>query len=179
MRRLLASCLVAVPALIACSNQDPAPMFVEVSYQVRCINCSPRAADDSPHAVTALDGENGFHVSCDIEQPAKDRLISFSVQNGNYAIKILQAALDKPSPGTNCSVVVIEGSNTYRGACTDGSPTADEPCQVKLGVSHGNVTGTLLCENIPNDSDATVMRHVVKPGTDQPTAIEVDGCSGL
>jgi hypothetical protein len=188
MRRLLAFCLVAAPVLTACVNQDPAPLFADIAYQVRCVDCTPRAMDDSPHMVSALDGDSGYKVACGATRPTKDLAITFSATfidakhpSTNHSIKILQADIEsKTNPGAGCRVVVSEGSNTYEGKCTSGSPTDDQPCQVKFKpVAQGIVKGTLLCQNIPNNSEATLTRHLVSPGTDKPASFEVDGCTGL
>jgi hypothetical protein len=187
MHRLFALCLVAAPAaLTACVTEDPPPLFVDVDYQVRCVSCSPRTADDAPHAVAALDGEDSFRVGCSAQHPGKDRLLTFSATyidmkhpSNEYSIKVLQLDLDKTDPGAGCRVVVGEGENTYEGKCTSDTPTDDAPCQVKLKVKDGIVKGSLLCANIPNSSEASLTRHIVKPGTEQAAPVEVRGCVGL
>src|SRR4029077_11887286 len=97
MRRLLAFCLVVAPVLTACVNQDPAPLFADIAYQVRCVDCTPRAVDDNPHTVSALDGDSGYKVACSGTRPTKDLAITFSATfidakhpSTNHSIKILQ-----------------------------------------------------------------------------------------
>lgn len=188
MRRLLV-CLVAAPALLAvtaCVRQDPAPLFVDMTYQVRCVDCTPRSVDDAPHAIAALNGEDGFAVSCRVQRPGKDRLVSFSAtfkdakhSDKNYSIKIRQADLDRADPGAGCLVDIAEGANTYEGTCTSGDPADDKPCQLKLSAKDGIVKGSLFCVNIPNRSENSLTRHIVSPDSTDPASFEVHGCVGL
>jgi hypothetical protein len=187
MRPLLVLSLFAAPALMACVNQDPAPLFLQTSYQVRCLDCMPVTTDNLARTVAALDGESGFSVACSAQPSGKDRLLSFSVtlidakhESNDYSFKIIQADLDKSDPGAACRVVVTEGANAYEGHCTGGDPTTDNPCQItKLRDDHGIVKGNLLCNNIPNRTDANTTRYVVKPSTMTPADFEVHGCVGL
>jgi hypothetical protein len=187
MRRLLALSLVFAPVSLACATSDPAPVYVSINYQVRCIDCNPRAADDSAHTITALDGADGFDVACTTQQLAKGRLVTFSANlvdsahpSKNYGIKILQADVEKSDPGSSCRVQVVEGSNTYEGRCGSAAPSADVPCQLnKLKVSNGVVTGKLLCDAIPNRNDSSVTRYLVAPGSTDPISLEVHGCPDL
>ena len=187
MRPLLVLSLFTASALMACVNQDPAPLFLQTSYQVRCLDCTPVTTDNLARTVAALDGESGFSVACSAQRSGKDRLLSFSGtlidpkhESNNYSLKIIQANLDKSDPGAGCRVVITEGANTYESHCTGGDPTPDEPCQItKLKAANGIVTGKLLCNNIPNRTDANTTRYVVKPSTTSPADFEVDGCVGL
>jgi hypothetical protein len=187
MRPLLVLSLVVAPALAGCVQQDPSPLFLDLSYQVRCIDCQPVATDNLPRTIAALDGEGGFSVACSAQLSGKDRLLSFSAtlidakhQSNNYSIKVIQADLDKSDPGAGCRVVVAEGANTYEGRCTSGDTTTEKPCQItKLKVDNGVVKGKLLCNNIPNNTDANTTRYVVKPSTTAAADFEVHGCVGL
>lgn len=187
MRPLLVLSLVSTAALMACVNQDPAPLFFDMSYQVRCVDCMPVTTDNLARTVAALDGESGFSVACSAQQVGKNRLLTFSAtlidakhESNNYSIKILQANLDKSDPGAGCRVVVGEGANTYEGLCTSDTPTPDQPCQISnLKDDNGIVKGELLCNNIPNRTDANTTRYVVAPGSTKPATFEVHGCVGL
>jgi len=184
MRRLFALCLCAVPGLFACSQQDPPPHFIDVSYQLRCIDCTPLAVDENAHKVLAIDGENNFDVRCTAQ--GSGPLLTFSVAYSDkkhpandYSIKVDQASLAGRNPGKSCSVVVTEASNSYQGTCTADEPTDDAPCQLKMKQDGQNVSGSLYCKHIPNRSNADFTRYVVKPGTNDPLRFEVDGCEGL
>ncbi len=183
MRRLLLLSLSFAAFPLACVNSDPAPVFVDVSYQLRCIDCEPRAADDSAHTINALDGENGYSVTCNVDRRGKDRLVTFSAgvsdsthPSKSYAFKIFQADVDKSDPGGSCHTEVVEGSNTYDGPCSSGDPSSDWPCQLKLKLKNGVIKGTVLCNAIPNHNDSTLTRHLVDPGTMDPVSFEIHGC---
>jgi hypothetical protein len=182
--RFLGFCLLLSLLLTACVKTDPAPRFVDASYQVRCIDCEPLSPDDSAHALLALDGENGFAISCSSEMRGKSRLLTFSAQStdkkrasNNYSFKITQADIDSKDPGNSCKIRVSEGANTYEGACTSGDPSDDNPCHLEIAEKNGIVKGNVLCDKIPSVADATVFRYVVKPNTDdQAASFELHGC---
>ena len=178
MRRLLLLTLSFAAFPLACVNSDPAPVFVDVSYQLRCIDCEPRTADDSAHTINALDGENGFRVTCDSQRQGKDRLVTFSAgvtdskhPSNSYAFKIFQADVDKSDPGSSCHTQVVEGSNSYDGPCSSGEPSSDRPCQLKLKLKDGVIKGSVLCNAIPNRNDSMLTRHLVSPWHDRGGAV--------
>jgi hypothetical protein len=184
MSRLLVLCLCAAPALLACAEQDPPPHFMDVTYQVRCVDCQPLSMDDKTRRVLAIDGENNFEVGCTAN--GSGPLLSFSAthtdkdnKDNNYSIQVLQASLASRDPGKSCEVRVTEGSNSYSGKCTEDAPTEDSPCQVKFHRDDQNVTGSIFCKRIPNRNTAELTRWVVKPGTTKPFTFQVDGCEGL
>lgn len=176
-----AACLLA-----GCAEEDPAPLYVQTEYQVRCLGCQPQAVDDRARVVQALDGENGFTIECSTNDRGGDRLVTFSAiytdpeqESRSHSISIAQAALDGDDPGSSCTVTVTEGANTYEGRCTGDDPTEERPCRVELSAEGGVVSGTVLCEGIANRSAAMVTRHVVAPGTEEAVEFEVHGCLGL
>jgi len=186
MRRLLFLIACCVPAATSCVTNDPAPLYADVNYQVRCIDCEPRAVDDTPHHITALDGEKGFDVACTTQSVSGGRLVTFNASlidskhpTSTYAFKILQANVDKQDPGSSCRVQIVEGNNTYERHCTSRDPTADVPCHVKISDVKGSAKGSVLCGELPNRNDMTVTRHLVKPGTSDPAPFEIQGCPGL
>lgn len=185
MRRLIVLAL-AVASSPACTEHDPPPLFVDVDYQVRCIDCQPLAPDDAARSVQALDGEAGFRVECNVARREGDRLVTFTAAHGdeesprnNYSFGMLQANLDSSNRGSGCRVVVAEGNNTYEGRCTSGDPDSDQPCRVELEVEDGIVLGTVLCEGVPNKNTAMFTRHVVAPNSQSAARFEVHGCRGL
>ncbi|MFI5308609.1 MAG: hypothetical protein ACHQ53_14715 [Polyangiales bacterium] len=185
MRRSLLLILCCAPVAVSCVTNDPAPLYADINYQVRCIDCEPRAVDDSAHHIAALNGENGFDVSCTVQQSG-GRLVSFNAAlidakhpTSSYGFEILQANVDKKDPGAGCRVLVTEGSNTYEGRCTSGDPTTGAPCQVIIKDDKGVATGSVLCDAIPNRNDSTVTRHVVLPGSTDAAKFAIHGCPGL
>ena len=190
MRWLL---LVAVTVSAAsCSSTDPAAVFIDFDYQVRCLLCEPRAPDDPKRQFMTLDGDNGYNVDCHVSTVGKDRVLSFSAvfdaasTSMDHGIEVLQAAYESKDPGSKCLVRVREESNRYVGKCTGGDPTADEPCQVKIDVKDGIVTGTVFCKDIANEGIESSKRHIVLSDQPDPKAndlvpatFEIHGCTGL
>lgn len=185
MRRLFVLAIAAASSL-ACAEEDPPPLYVDVNYQVRCVDCEPRSADDAARDVRAIDGELGFNVECSVTERSGDRLLTFRAAymdaerpSRNYGISLVQANLEGGDPGGSCIVVVSEGNNTYEGGCTADEPDDGNPCQVELEAEDGIVTGTILCESVPNKNSAMITRHLVDPNSEDPAEFEVHGCRGL
>lgn len=185
MRRLIALAFIAASSL-ACAEEDPPPLFVDLDYQVRCIDCEPRAADDAVRRVMALDGEDGFSVDCNVARREGDRLVTFTAaytdeerSRNSYSFGVIQANLDASGPGGSCRVVAVEGDNSYEGKCTGGDPSEEEPCRVELEAEDDIVMGSVLCENIPNRNSAMITRHLVAPNSESAARFEVHGCRGL
>jgi hypothetical protein len=186
MRLLVLSGLL-LPVLLACNEENPAPLFLDIDYQVRCLDCEPRAPDSLRHNFATLDGEQGFTLLCSTADQGGDRLLSFSAtyldpegaESKNFSIRLISANLDANDPGNGCRVVATEGGNTYEGHCTAAEPSGDDECQVKLDVEHHTVVGSILCEKFPNRSTNEVVRYLVKGGSDKPADFVFEGCKGL
>jgi hypothetical protein len=179
MRRLLVLSLMALPVLLACSEEDPAPQFIEVGYQIRCLDCQPASTDDTPHKVSAVAGDSDILVACHVDG-SKPR-VTFSVMGESggdaFAFRVKDVSLTGKEPGDACVVTVKEGSNTYEGNCTAGAPSDDVPCQVKLEQDDDVIHGSVLCRNIPNALTPTVRRNVVAPSTSKAAQFEIHGCT--
>lgn len=186
MRRLPIFASLFVLCLCACNNEDPAPLYLESDYQLRCIDCKPTALDETPRSLNVLNGEAGFVVECSAERDSGDRVVSFSAsfadptgKKDKYSIAVKQANIDGANPGVSCRANVVEGSNEYEGKCTGGAPTKDKPCVVKFKAEGGVLSGSLECKTIVNKSDAQIRRYLVAPGTNKAAKFTIDGCAGL
>lgn len=183
--RVTAACLwasvLSAGVLSACVNEDPAPVLVEVDYQVRCLGCEPRAPDEPAHDISAVMGRQGFRVSCTRDEYGDTRVLSFSADtsepqiNGNkgFSLAIRQAEAG-PDPGPSCRVNAREGVNKYEGRCSADDPTDEIPCQVLMDFDDGLLEGTLLCRNIADEGGAR--RSIVASESDQPAEFTVHGC---
>jgi hypothetical protein len=182
---VLVGCLTA--SLSGCTEEDPAPLYIDVRYQVRCIDCEPRAPDDPVRDVELLDGELGFTVECSVVQRGDDQLLNFRAAyidddrpSSNFSLRMEQVTLDDNDPGPDCRVTVAEGANSYRGECTTEEPDGAAPCQIDLRVEEKIVFGEVFCDGVPNRTNAMTARHLVAPGTeDEPAEFELHGCTGL
>ena len=187
MRRLLvlstAVCSLAVCVLHGCTTNDPDPLYLDINYQVRCIDCDPRANDQPPRDIHYLDGDSGYDVSCEVDEGGD--LVTFGASwedpDGKvkpFSLEVSQASASGGQNGGACSVSVVEGANHYQGACSDGEPTAKKPCKLDLQRANGVITGTLYCDNIPIKGMAGPMftRYVTTPDTKKPAKLELHGC---
>ena len=177
----------AVLLLAACEKLDPEARFASVEYQVRCVDCEPRAPDERRHEITLLDGEEGYEVSCDAVQAGGKDVVTFRIAfddpdapSSAHRFEIQKAEYGGSGPGSQCEVIIREGRNRYIGDCSGSKPSEDVPCQLELETEGTQVIGSLFCANIPLEGAPTVTRHVVEPGTeDKPARFEVHGCVGL
>jgi hypothetical protein len=186
MRRLLILTFLLSPWFLACNSEDPAPLYMEGDFQLRCINCKPTAMDEKVHRVAALNGEGGYAVACSAIRDGADRVVSFSVEyvdpagkQDDYSLQVAQVNVDGANPGGNCRVQANEGNNSFEGTCTGGTPTDQKPCAMKFGVEHGVVMGSIECATIPNRADKQIRRYLVKPGGKKPAEFSIEGCTGL
>jgi hypothetical protein len=173
--------LLAATLLCACVNEDPAPVVVDVDYQLRCLDCAPRAPDEPAHDITAVMGKEGFRVSCTGDEYGDTKTISFSADtnqlqvNGSQGFSLaIRQALPGPDPGPSCRVNAREGVNTYAGRCSADDPTDEIPCQVAMDWDDDLLTGTVLCRRIRDEVGVT--RWLVASGTEEPAAFTVHGC---
>jgi hypothetical protein len=181
-----AGCLTAslLPAtlLCACVNEDPAPVVIDVDYQVRCLDCVPRAPDEPPHDVTAVTGgKHRYRVTCTGDEYGDAKTIAFALDtnelqvNGNQGFGLaIRQALPGPDPGPSCRVNAREGVNRYEGRCSADDPTDEIPCQVVMDWDDDLLAGTLLCRNIRDEAGA--YRSIVASGSDEPAEFTVHGC---
>jgi hypothetical protein len=186
MRPLVLSVLLGL-VLSACNEENPAPLFLDIDYQIRCLDCEPRAPDSLRHNFATLDGEQGFTLLCSTANQGGDRVLNFSAtyldpegaQSKNFSIRLISVNLDSSDPGDGCRVVATEGGNTYEGHCTSAEPSGDDECQIKVDVEHETVIGSILCEKIPNRSTNEVVRYLVKGGGSSAAEFVFEGCTGL
>jgi len=186
MRRLSILASLFVLSLCACNNEDPAPLYLEADYQLRCIDCKPTSPDETARSLNVLNGEAGYVVDCSAERSSGDRVVNFSAsfkdplgKKDKFSVAVTQANIDAANPGASCRVEVVEGSNTYKGECTGGAPTKAKPCVINLKAEGGVLSGTIECKTIPNASDAQIRRYLVAPGTKKAAKFSIDGCTGL
>lgn len=183
MRRLVFVLFSCLAALCACTEDDPAALFLDFDYQVRCLDCEPRSNDDPARKIHAVDGEKDLTINCSVIERGDDRLVSLSLEHVDpergvvdYSLSIDQANIDSSDPGNGCRVKAKEGSNAYEGNCTGKEPTEDEPCVVKLKQAGDGVSGSLHCVHIPNKAQSTLTRYIVASGSEKAAKFEATGC---
>ena len=108
------------------------------------------------------------------------RFVDPDAESRNFALRIRDLGLDDKDPGDACEVTVSEGNNTYEGKCTREDPDAEHPCKVMVNREDSRLLGSVFCQNIPNRSNQSSMRHVVAPlETEAPAQFELHNCDGL
>jgi hypothetical protein len=167
--------LALVLTCAACSEEDPAALYADVNYQVRCLDCEPRVADDPERDLAVVDGEQDSSLRCE----SVGGLVSLEIETSEYAFKILNARLGN-DPGDQCEVRVKEGINEYRGFCKAEGSDDEQPCEVELTADGSGFVGRVFCNQIRHHLSNTLLRYVVAPGTtDEPAEVVASGCSGL
>jgi len=193
MRVLLSvGCLFAVAvAAMGCNNVDPAPLYIDIDYQVRCLDCEPRSPDDPARRIALINGELGYQMDCHTSVVDGDEVLSFSIlysdpddSSARHEIAVDRVDYQSGQPGSKCEVSVRERSNLYEGGCTGSTPTADEPCQIEINVEDGVVRGEILCLEIPNSNIVTSTRNLVHSDEtgepdERPAVFEIYGCTGI
>ena len=181
----------------ACNDPEPVPVFFDLNYQVGCLRDSafPELGCSGIHAperiVRAVDGEDGYVNSCSARGVAGASgvtVVNLSSRNGTqqtFSISGAQIGV-VDDVGPTCRVRIVEGNNTYEGACSTSAPSRNTPCQLtdfginSMGLLHGN----LYCDNIAVPSSPGITRDIAKAGTHgtlpvQPAVFFVDPCTGL
>lgn len=177
-------------AVFACTSDTTRVIYMDLSYQVRCLDCTPAAPDESAHKIKAVEGEGGLDLTCRAQRDGDTRLINFNStypgssdtdgdNTGRYVLRVERADLDGDS-NEFCQVHLEESGNTYEGRCGRGEPTEDQPCRVNLSVEGGVVKGDVYCSRITNINTARDIRYLVAPMTRaEPATFQVYGCTNL
>ena len=169
-RSLLA--LTALAFIASCNEEDPAALFADLSYQLRCLDCTPIAPDAPKRDFSVVNGEDGTTLSCS----TSGGRVSLEVIGEDFQFKMLDV-LPGDDPGNQCEIRVREGGNEYRGGCKKVGGSGSNACEVELTGGGDSFSGTVECHNIKHMSNATLQRHVVAPGTtDEAAQVAVEGC---
>jgi hypothetical protein len=171
--------------LLSCTSESEPPIYFDANYQVRCLDCQPRTADEPERDIALLDGEFDWRISCAVSRIAGEDSLTLTATHETertsqrYGVRITRAILGDDQ-SSECRVRIIEGANTYEGACTSGEPTEELPCQVEFEREGGIIEGRVYCNRIRNEANLASYRYLVDPGSsDRAARIEVHNCSGL
>jgi hypothetical protein len=178
--------LVLGCAVAACSSDTTPTIYVDLAYQLRCLDCDEHAGDSPVHKIKVVDGEDDFSLDCVIRQATEGRKLKFTAMNldvknsaNNRSFSVDSAGIGDVSQD-GCSVRVVEGNNTYVGTCSSDEPSSDAPCQVSFTLQDKIIKGSVYCANIPADGNQTSTRYLVAPNTaSDPATFSLYGCPGL
>jgi hypothetical protein len=171
---------------LACKSESEPPIYLDTDYQVRCLDCTPRTSDDPEREVALLDGEFDWTISCEIQRiSGSDSMTLVATHESKrtserYGLRISRANVGEDEQSDECEVRIIEGANTYEGACTADDPSAELPCQIDFDQEGEVIEGTIYCNRIPNEANLSSFRYLVDPGSNNRAArLEVHNCTGL
>jgi hypothetical protein len=172
--------------VLACTSDTTPAVYVDLAYQVRCNDCQPRVTDESAHPIKAVNGEGDLDLRCRAESSSGVKRVNIraahfnEISTSNYAFTIENGSLEGDESEGPCRLEVIEGNDTFEGACGTDEPTEDRPCQVKFSLEKGVVKGTAYCHRITKVGVPSEYRYVVLPGERaEPATFQVYGCADL
>jgi hypothetical protein len=175
-------------AVMACSSDTTPVIYMDLQYQVRCLDCEPRGPDDAAHKIKVVEGEDDYNLNCTVVRSGGVRRVTFTASrldkkdsSSSRVFEVRSASLDgDDNDASQCQVHVVEGDNTYDSTCSSDDPSGDTPCQATLSEKGGIISGSLFCDKIPNLVSATTSRYVVKPAsTSDGAPFKIYGCKGL
>ena len=172
-------------SLAACTSDTTPAIYMEMGWQVRCIDCGRSAQDDVPRTVKNVSGEAGFTLDCDVRKVSGTRRVDFSIdhpstdQDDKYGIAISLGNLDTEDTEDVC-VRVYEGDSTYTYECPSEDASFANPCKASFTIKDKIIEGDVKCDNVPNQGTNEITRSVVTPGSRTDAAhFKLYGCAGL
>lgn len=169
----------------ACTSDTTPVIYVDLSYQVRCLDCDPRAPDSAARRIKAVEGELGLKLECRARSIEGTRRVTWlsdhrrQNSDDSYMLSITNLNIEGEESEGPCEVAITEGPNTYKGACGSDDPTPGRPCKVSVDVEDGVVRGEVYCDDIPNEVTNSLTRYLVAPVSREPATFQVYGCRDL
>jgi hypothetical protein len=184
MRRVIFCCFIALAAgsaLSSCGTNTPPPVYVEATWQVRCLRFdgTPMTSGCTEPPVRAVFGYNGTdrqQVTCSIRESGANRTINFRAAGQGadgvaFSIGLANAIIPAGggTPAGACNFTFAEG-NTYSAPCGGLEPSPAQPCQVR-NIEFGELDGSstmqvdVYCIEAPATADSTIHRGATLPGS--------------
>jgi hypothetical protein len=198
---LSTSGVLLLTVLAGCGDPSEGALYVNIGYATRCDISPAGCAGATSRTICGFSGgdpcEAGrptVNASCNvIENEPTTRSVSFSaVQGGGFSIRISNLVVPYTggsSMGGACRVQVVEGANTYEGACGGSVPSEEQPCQitsVNFIDDNGNATveGRVFCQHLKHKANPTLEIEVTQNGTgsdaaSRPAFFQIANCEGL
>lgn len=193
--------LVVLLGLVGCGDPNAGALFADLQYATRCgisLGC-PGPVD---HDVCGFDGSDPCtdgspepSLSCSAtEVEGATRTMTFSARHAGSDFSLQVQNLTVPftggaATGGACRVTVVEGENTYAGACGGSAPSEAQPCQiteVEFSDDMGNPTfsGNIFCQFLANQASPALQIEVTTVGmgtvaSSTPARFRFANCEGL
>ena len=186
-------------SLASCGDGDVEP-FVDFQYSTRCEEtrgCEGERQRDvcgvnNGEVCDELGGTAPFQVTCSVEEVEGTRNVNLTAVGAGFSFRISQLRVDAaggPGGGANCAVAVTDGPNRYRGRCGSSPPSEAQPCQIpavmfQLNEGTPEVTGSVLCRNLENETNPTLELELSSFGSGPtaemtPASFRFANCDGL
>ncbi|HJL20010.1 MAG TPA: hypothetical protein RMH99_30375 [Sandaracinaceae bacterium LLY-WYZ-13_1] len=199
MRRTLPFAFALVSFVAGCGDPDAGKLFVDIQYATRCdetLGCGGTEERDIcgiNQGDPCIEGTPEVLASCSVSESESNRTVSFSAQQGaDFSIAVSGAIFPfagGSASGGSCTVTVVDGPNTYSGACGSSEPSEAQPCQISSVMFYddmGNPTveGSILCKNLSNRANPDLQIEVSTLGSgpdaaNTPAGFRLANCTGL
>jgi hypothetical protein len=184
MRRVILCCFFAFAAgsaLSSCGTNTPPPVYVEATWQVRCLRfdgtpMTSGCTEPPQRSVFGYNGTDQQQVACSIREAGAVRTINFrafgrGADGVSFGLTLANASIPAAggSPSGACTFSFNE-DNVYSAPCSGVEPSMMTPCQVG-NITFGELDGSqtmrveVYCIEAPATADSTIHRGISLPGS--------------
>lgn len=200
MRRILVSLALGLFGVTGCGVEGGS-LFADIQYATDCQDtggCTAARRDvcgiDQGDACEGVPGVASLTCSVVEASDGSTRLLNLSATQGSdFSLRIGQALFDiggGAARGASCTVTVVDGANTFTGACGSAAPNDTQPCQLDNVVFEEDVegiptiTGHLFCIGLQHSSNPSLSIEFHQTGFAAADAIapgtfRIQNCDGL
>lgn len=195
MRRWTATfpllCFLLAVGVAGCGDPNATRLFVDSQYATRC-DVTLHCANTEMRDICGISGgdpcnagEPQVNASCSIAESGDTRTLTFTAsQSADASIRVSGAVFNMSggsASGGSCQVRVVDGPNTYSGACGSAEPSEAQPCQISAVMFSADPTdgvpvveGSIFCQFLQNQSNPDLQIEVTAWGSG-PTAASTPG----
>jgi len=198
MRRSLVLAVLTL-GMLGCGDPNAGALFADIQYGTDCDEtrgCTPEPNRD----ICGINGGDpcaevgGTAVlSCTVTEADGVRTLTFSASQGTgFSMSVRQAQIPVgggSAGGGGCTVRVVDGANTFQGACGSATPSEAQPCQISNvrwydDAGNPTVEGNIFCQSLQNQANPSVRIEVHAKGSDatsvmSPGSFRLANCDGL
>lgn len=187
---------LSLVSIAGCGDPHAGALFIDTQYATRCDmtrGCDmPHQHDFCGFADDPCEGTPEVTVSCSVDEADTQRVISFSARAEGSSISVQNLIVlngSNAASGGPCRVSIVEGANSYSGACGGSEPSEAQPCRINniaFVDDMGNPTfsGDIFCQFLPNSASPALQIEVTSNGSraedlTNPGHFRFANCSGL